>query len=196
MLGFLSVLDASQNYLDRFLLKALLSSEEVSEFFIASVISRFQPFLIGTLTGVFLSYLARVNYEQLRKYFLKLNILIFTTVILTFTIIYYLNPIVLKILYPDYFSVYNDASLLLLANLVFLLVSIEMFLKPILIKFVRLKFILIKEIFFLTAIIGSGYFFISEYKILGYCYTLLIVSFLKILFSYYIIINKSEPLPK
>lgn len=192
LLAGLNVLESTYIYLERILLKPLLGAEQLSSFFVLTIISKLQPFIISTFSGVLLSYLALTDFKVLMSKFKSLNLLSISIIITSLIIIQFINPFILKQFYPQYLAIPDIDGIFLASNIAYALVAFDMFLKPILIRFIKIKFIMVKELSFLALNFIVGFYLIKNFGLKGYPYSLLFVGLCRIVISYVLIFNHNR----
>lgn len=159
-------------YLDRFFITPVLGSSSMAVYYSVNVMSKFIAMIITPFTNVLLTYINKMNKNKIKKKFIFLNIIVIITFIPMYFFLNFITPILVKILYPDVYSLISDyVRIVNLSTLINLLSSI---ITPFTLKFVNLKYQIIIQFIYGLIYVGSALLLSSKYGLLGFCFATLI----------------------
>jgi O-antigen/teichoic acid export membrane protein len=166
-------------YLDKILLFPLLGGEAVATYYVASLLGKSIGLVIGPLSGLLLSYLAKEDYFSNRK-FIKLLYVSLLLAGLAYIIVLIIDEPILNYLYPKYATAALDyIAIITLSVIILVLCNL---LNAIVLNFLDLKWqILINGSYLLIYIVGSLILF-NYYGLFGFCIGILLASISKLIF--------------
>ncbi|MDW0114008.1 hypothetical protein QT711_12495 [Sporosarcina saromensis] len=173
-----AVLSTLITYMDRFYIYPVLGAEQVAIYNVASFLGKTVGIVMIPITGVLLTYYAKETRLTIKQFYARVGS--FTIVTFFFYIITILVGIpIIKLLYPTLAS--SALPYFYIANLVAAVFILGNTIQPTLLRFCNAMWQpIIQGVYFLLYIL-LGFLGMSKYGLMGFCYSILIVNFLKII---------------
>lgn len=165
-------------YLDRFILLPILGGTSVAIYTVASFLGKSIGIFMTPLSGVLLTYYSKKGFIFNRKIFFKINISLLIFSIPFFIICYFFAPIVTKIFYPDFIE--NVKPYYVLVHITMILNSIGNMMQPAILKFVKIYWQFIVQLFYVVCFIGIGTWLSYSYGIMGFTIAALVSSVVRV----------------
>lgn len=173
-----TVLNTLTVYLDKVLLFSLLGGMAVATYYTASILGKTLALVMGPVTGVFLSYLARHNKIE-NKNVLKIIIgSVFGGIIGYFSVLFISKP-VLFFLYPKLAE--ESMIYIKVTTLIGIVTLISNLLNTILLKFCDMKWQLLINISYIVIYIILALSLLDILGLMGFCIGILIASIIKLI---------------
>lgn len=164
-------------YADRFLIKPALGEEKIAIFFSAAIMGKLIGLGVGIISGVFLSYLARMEEQKFINYISRISKFGVLAILMLFGFVELITPVAIKILYPKF---YDDAIRIhLFVNVGFSLKASEAILRPIMIRFVELRKLTSVDSSFALSYVLIGFFVALKFDIIGFSIFFMLLSIAK-----------------
>lgn len=174
-----AIISTLMTYMDRFFIYPVLGVEQVSIYNVASFLGKTAGIVMTPIAGVLLTYYAKEAKITIKQFYTRTGV--FTIIALVFYLfIFVVGKPITKILYltliedaASYFAIANlGATVFILGNTI----------QPILLRFCEAKWQLIIQGLYFVLYILFGLIGMYESSLLGFCYAVLIVNFIKIIF--------------
>lgn len=177
-------------YVDKIILFPILGGNSVSIYYVSSLLGKSFYLIIGPISGVFLTYLSKLNRFSRNNFYLLVIITLSISTLSYFAIIIFSKPI-LSILYPN---LYLDSMIYVwlssLSQLIFIAGSI---LNPIIIRFNKAKLQFYLNFVYSILYIGLGIPMIFYNGLMGFILSTLIINLIRLIYiTLYIYYNNFE----
>ena len=166
-------------YLDRLLIAPILGANNVSVYFVASVMGKFVAILAGPMNNVLLTYISRVQNKKARSMFLKSLGISVGIIFIGYIIIILTAPIIINILYPvmadealRYANVANLATIIMVAGKV---------LNLFILKFCRISFQTIIQASYAIIYVGGAIVLSINFGLYGFAIAALLANIVRYL---------------
>lgn len=120
-------------YLDRFIINPILGANNVSLYFIASIVGKVVGIVLQPLSSIILTYISKLKNINERKLFTLIITIVGIFGIGIFMLTIYITPIVIKILYKDSFEAVKQYFNI--ANLSAILMVMGSLIQPLILKY-------------------------------------------------------------
>jgi O-antigen/teichoic acid export membrane protein len=164
-------------YVDRFLIKPTLGEERIGVFFSAAIMGKLVGLCVGIVSGVFLSYLAKIKEHSFKKYLRRMFIYGFFTILGLFVLIELITPFAIKMLYPKFYT--EAMEIHLYVNIGYAFKATEVLIRPIMVRFINLKKFAFLDSSFALLYISFGSLVASNFNLLGFAVFFMLLSVLK-----------------
>ncbi|WP_340392687.1 hypothetical protein [Paenibacillus sp. FSL E2-0190] len=174
-----AIISTLMTYMDRFFIYPVLGVEQVSIYNVASFLGKTAGIVMTPIAGVLLTYYAKEAKITIKQFYTRTGV--FTIIALVFYLfIFVVGKPITKILYPTLIE--DAASYFAIANLGATVFILGNTIQPILLRFCEAKWQLIIQGLYFVLYILFGLIGMYESSLLGFCYAVLIVNFIKIIF--------------
>ena len=182
-------------YLDRLLINPVMGPENVSIYFIASMIGKSIGIVLQPVAGVTLSYISSATKSHASLLYIMTNAGAIIAGLLAFFISIPLSPIAIGILYPNLLN--EVSSYFILANTSAILATVASLFQPVILRFCPLQWQVIIQLVYCFTYIILGYILMVVYQLYGFCVGSIIAQVIRIVLLssvgyYYIIFKKTE----
>ncbi|MDR6878340.1 hypothetical protein [Bacillus sp. 3255] len=194
-LSISSSISYTSNLLDRFIIYPILGAHDVSVFYSASIIGRLGALVINPITGVILSWMPDVNKES------RSRILIITLTIssifaaLYFFLIMLFSPMIIKLLYPQYYI--EALNYILIICITHSISIVNSLIKPVLLKTVNLNVLTGMNLLYAILIICLGALLALRMGLYGFAIAFLVstllITLIRLIYVYIILKKDNNP---
>jgi len=174
-----SLLASTLTYIDRLLLYPMLGGESVSVYYVATVIGKIIPLAAGPISGVMLSYFAKMSHLTKRSILMILALSGLAGIFGYFVCII-INPPLLTLLYP---SVAGSAlQYIHVTTLTSMVTMICSMLSPIVLKFYNINWQIKIHTINILLYLGLSLLLLNAFGLMGFCVGALITTVIRFVF--------------
>jgi len=174
-----SLLAGTLTYIDRLLLYPMLGGEAVSVYYASTVIGKTIPLAVGPISGVMLSYFAKMSNLTKRAISMILALSGLAGVFGYFVCII-INPPLLTLLYPSIAG--NALQYVHVTTLTSMVTMICSMLSPIVLKFYNINWQIKIHILNIVLYMVLSLLLLNAFGLMGFCIGALITTFIRLLF--------------
>ena len=168
-------------YMDRLIIYPFLGPEKVTVFYVSGLLAKSLGLIIGPLSGLLLSYFARMESMTDKQYNSLFMLSLFVSLI-SYLFVIIFDDHILNFLYPQYAT----ASLLYtpIITLGILLIMIAGVMNTVLMRFVDLKWQIIINLIFVFVYVTSSVYCVRGYGLMGFAWATVLAGFVKICIAF------------
>lgn len=171
-LSISSLCASLSSYMDRIIIIPILGAGNSSIYYTASFASKMFSIISSPISNVMLSYLARIKKDKFRQYYVIISIVFLSLSIIIFLLLAIFSPIVLKILYPQFY--YEAIKYVYLTNIaVALSISITL-LWPIMLRYCPISLRIVTQVINVVSYMILALVLMHYFGLYGYCYAVII----------------------
>lgn len=161
-------------YLDKFILFPLLGVKAVAVYTTAGVLGKGYSLISSPMASIILGYFASGKIRMTVQKFLKMNIIIFFTLLVFLVLNFFVATWITGFLYPSLISLAEPY--IMIANLSSALIASSQLLKSVALKYVNISHILLIQILYAILYGILSFYFSTNYQLSGFAYATLISS--------------------
>jgi O-antigen/teichoic acid export membrane protein len=173
-----SMVNSIMNYADKLILFPLLGPRSVAVYYSATIMGKIIAMAITPISGVLLSYLAKIDKVSFKKFISILSSIIIIGVGGYFVIIV-ISDTVLKLLYPNWAS--ESLELIYITTATAIVGVVSSVIHPIILRYNHINWQIIINSINLLVYIFAILIFYKYYGLIGFCMGVLVSSIIKLL---------------